>query len=90
MAVDEIVDVEELSVERWEFNGWIFELERFDELKVRVGEASQVDADQIQELLEHLLFFEAGWGGVVAVVLDVHAEQLDEALIIVVDAFLIG
>ena len=61
--------------------------ERFDELEVELSEVSHVDGDEVEYLLQELLLLESGGRRVAAIVLDVHAQQVDEALIRVIHRF---
>lgn len=40
MAVDEVVHVEKLSMERWEFNLRVFDFKRFDELEMEIAQVA--------------------------------------------------
>ena len=87
IAEDEVVDVEEFAMQWRKLDVLIAHAERFDELEVELSEVSHVDGDEVEYLLQELLLLESGGRRVAAIVLDVHAQQVDEALIRVIHRF---
>lgn len=59
----------------------ISNLERFDQLKVKITQMAQVDRDQVKQLLYDLLLLETRRCLLRAIVVDVETQDLDEPLL---------